>query len=91
MVIVIAAPEFSATIQINATAEVDETGNSGTVDYSYTAVLPDGSVADSGTGSVTISRLPIQGLDAEGTPIPNFPTWNPNQEGEGTPEATPSA
>ncbi|HKG24105.1 MAG TPA: hypothetical protein VKB09_00575 [Thermomicrobiales bacterium] len=83
MVIVIAAPEFSATIQIKATAEVDETGNSGTADYSYTAVLPD--------GSVTITRLPIQGLHAEGTPISNFPTWNPNQEGEGTPEATPSA
>jgi hypothetical protein len=90
LVIVIADPQFSATIQINATVEIDATGNSGTADYTYTAVLPDGTVAESGSGSVTIARLPVQGLDAKGTPIAGFPTWNPNQD-QGGAEASPAA
>ena len=92
MVIMIADPQFSATVQINVTVAIDASGDAGTADYSYTVVLPNGSVADSGKGAVTITRMPVQPLDAAGTPMAEFPTWNPNQgEGGATPEATPSA
>ena len=90
MVLIVSSEEFNATIQINVAVSVDASGNNGTADFTYTAVLADGSVAESGDGHVTISRLMVQPLDAQGTPIPNFPTWNPNAE-NGTPEATPSS
>ena len=91
MVLIVASEDFNATIQINVEVSIDASGNNGTADFTYTAVLPDGSVADSGEGQVTISRLMVQPLDAKGTPIPNLPTWNPGAEEGGTPEATPSS
>lgn len=89
MILIVASPEFSASIQINVEVTIDETGNAGTGRYTYTAVLPDGTVAESGEGTVTVTRLGVQGLDSKGTPIAGYPTWNPN-EGNGTPEATPA-
>jgi hypothetical protein len=90
MILVVSSPEFTATVQINGTLTIDASGDTGSGDYSYTAVLPNGTVAESGTGTVTIARMPIQPLDAAGTPIASFPAWNPNA-GEGTPEATPES
>ena len=92
MVIPFADEEFYATIQINVSVSIDASGDSGTADYSYTAVLADGTVADSGMGSVTITRMPVQPLDAVGTPMAAFPVWNPSSgEGSENPEATPSS
>lgn len=95
LIIAIATPEFSATIQVNATFEVDTSGNTGTGAYSYTAVGADGTVFESYTGGAgTITRLPIQPLEAAGTPMADLPAWDPNQEedgGEEGAEATPSA
>jgi hypothetical protein len=95
LIIAISVPEFSATIQVNATFEIDTSGDAGTFAYSYTAVGADGTVFETYTdGSGTITRLPIQPLEAAGTPMPEIPTWNPNQEEGGEEEgaeATPGA
>ena len=88
-VILDATPEFTASIQINVTVTIDASGNSGTAPYSITGVMPDGSVVFSGTGSVTVARLPVQPLSAAGTPMAGFPAWNPAQaNGGATPVAT---
>jgi hypothetical protein len=92
MVLLVSEEDFAASIQINVVVTIDASGNSGTAEFTYTAVLADGTVADSGSGNVTISRLMVQPLDAMGTPMAGIPTWNPSaDEGEGTPEATPAS
>lgn len=90
MLLLVSDADFAASVQINVTVEIDATGDAGTGDYSYTAVLADGTVVDAGTGSVTVVRMPVQGLDAVGTPMAGFPTWTPNQDENGPPAATPA-
>lgn len=90
MILIISGDEFNASIQLNVEVSIDASGNSGTADYTYTAVLADGTVIDSGRGQGTISRLMAQPLEAMGTPIASFPTWNPSAE-EGTPVASPTS
>ena len=91
MVQLMSGEGFAGSVQINVVVTIDASGNSGTAEYTYTVVLADGSVADSGSGNVTISRLMVQPLDSMGTPIPGFPTWNPSADGGGTPESTPNS
>lgn len=92
MIVPLAFEDFYATIQINVTVSIDASGDSGIAEYTYTAVLADGTVGDAGTGSVAITRMPVQPLDAAGTPMAAFPVWNPSSgEGGENPEATPSS
>jgi hypothetical protein len=84
---------FGASVIIRATIEVDATGDAFTADYSYTAVGADGTVLDSGTGTVTGTRMGVEPVEAAGTPLAGMPTWTvPTDEGEAaTPAATPAA
>ncbi len=92
MVVPLTDGEFYATVQINVTVSIDASGDSGTADYTYTAVQSDGTVGESGTGSVTITRMSVQPLDAAGTPMAAFPVWSPSSGGGGeNPEATPGS
>jgi hypothetical protein len=80
-----AAQHFTGTIVIRGTAEVDASGDTFTAPYSYTVVQEDGTVLDSGTGTVTGTRLPIEPVDKKGSPLAGYPTVVPS------PEASPAA
>jgi hypothetical protein len=83
-------PGFSGIIVIRAAGEVSADGATFTAPYSVTGVGADGSVVFSDQGQVTAVRLPVEPVDAAGTPIAGFPTWTPEEEG--TPEAgTPTS
>ncbi len=90
-VILLSGPDFTASVQINVSVTIDASGNSGAAPYSLTVVLPDGTVVASDTGAVTVVRMPVQPLSAAGMPMAGYPTWNPDQNGGGTPVATPAS
>lgn len=91
MLIAVGGPGFAATVQVNATVSVDASGDAGAGEYSLTVVGADGAVLATETGTVAITRIPVQSLEAAGTPLPNLPTWTPDQEGGEGPAATPAA
>jgi hypothetical protein len=81
---------FEAIVVIRATGEVAADGATFTAEYSVTGQGPDGSVIFSDHGQVTGTRLPVEPVEAVGTPLAGFPTWTPSEEG--TPEAaTPTS
>jgi hypothetical protein len=82
--------QFAVTIQIRGDLTVDASGNSGSGTYSVTVVQSDGTLLDTDEGTVNLTRMSVESIDAKGTPMAGVPTWNPS-EGEGTPEATPAS
>jgi len=84
---------FAATLQINATAEIDAAGEGGSVDFCYMAVGADGTIYETTTGTATLARMPIQPLDAAETPMAVIPTWDPTEgeDDDHAAEATPAA
>jgi hypothetical protein len=76
---------FSGIIVIRATGEVDADGATFTAPYSITGQGADGTVIFSDQGQVTAVRMPVEPVEAMGTPLAGFPTWTPSEEG--TPEA----
>ena len=73
-------------VAVRSTGEVDAGGAALAGPHSFTVVLADGTVAASGRARSTATRLPIEPIEAEGTPLGGFPTWTP-----ATPEtATPT-
>jgi hypothetical protein len=66
VVFTITGEGFAATLQINATAEIDAAGEGGSVDFCYMAVGADGTIYETTTGTATLARMPIQPLDAAG-------------------------
>jgi hypothetical protein len=81
---------FSGIIVIRASGEVSADGATFTAPYSVTGQGADGTVIFSDQGQVTAVRLPVEPVEAMGTPLAGFPTWTPSEEG--TPEAgTPTS
>lgn len=74
-------------LAIRSTGEVDEGGNTLDSPYSFTVVAPDGTVMASGQGMSRYTRLPIEPIEAGGTPLSGFPTWTPAPPTDATPTA----
>ncbi len=62
--------------------EVDATGDTFTSPYSYTLVMAGGTVVEFGQSTVRVTRVPVEPIEAEGSPPAAVPTWT-----VGTPEA----
>ena len=75
LVIPIGGEEFSGTVTIRGTIEMDEGGDNFNSPYSYTVVAADGTVVDAGQGEVEGTRIDVEPLEAEGTPLAAIPTW----------------
>ena len=80
-------PENGGTIIVRSTPEVDESGMNLTGTDSVTIVAPDGSVMASFPGSSAGVRLPIEPVEAGGTPLPGIPTWTPAPPSAATPSS----
>lgn len=78
-------PANEGTIVVRSTGEVDETGMSQTGTYTVTIVAPDGSVMTTISGDSIGVRLPIEPVEAGGTPLPGIPTWSPVPATDATP------
>ena len=74
-------------VVVRSTAEIDEGGDALAGPYSFTVVAADGTVLASGEASSTAVRLPIEPIEAGGTPLAGFPTWTPAPP----PAATPTS
>jgi hypothetical protein len=72
---------------VRSTGEVDEGGNTLDSPYSFTVVAADGTVLASGQGMSHYSRLPIEPIEAEGTPLAGMPTWEAAPSTAATPPA----
>ena len=78
-------PANEGTIVVRSAPEVDETGMNLTGPYTVTIVAPDGSVMATIPGDSTGVRLPIEPMEAGGTPLPGIPTWTPVPPADATP------
>ena len=72
-------------VVVRSTAEIDEGGDALAGPYSFTVVAADGTVLASGEASSTAVRLPIEPIEAGGTPLAGFPTWTPAPPADATP------
>ncbi len=63
---------------------VDATGDRWTCDCTYTIVAADGTVLDAGRSSSEGVRIPVEPVEAMGTPLAGAPLWGP------APVATPT-
>lgn len=72
-------------VVVRSTAEVDEGGDMLAGPYSFTVVGADGTVMASGQASSTAVRLPIEPVEAGGTPLAGIPTWEPAPPTAATP------
>lgn len=72
--IILATEEENAlSIAIRGTMEVDASGDTATVDYSFTVVAADGTVYFADSGSAPASRIPVEGPELVGSPVAGFP------------------
>jgi hypothetical protein len=78
-------PGFAGIIVIRALGEVAVDGATFTAPYTVTGVGADGSVVFTDQGEVSAVRVPVEPVEAGGTPIAGFPTWTPEDEGTPTP------
>ncbi len=67
--------------------EVHATGDTFTSPYSYTLVRADGTVVESGQSTVQATRVPVELIEAEGSPPAAVPTWIVAPPKAGTPAA----
>jgi hypothetical protein len=79
--------DFAGTVVIRATVEVDATGETFAGPYSYTVVAADGTVVDAGRDMARGTRIPVEPVEAGGTPLAAVPTWTPATPAPGTPPA----
>jgi hypothetical protein len=70
---------------IRTTGEVDEAGATYTATATVTIVGPDGTVVGGFPTTPKGVRLPIEDVEAGGTPLPSFPTWTAEPPVEATP------
>jgi hypothetical protein len=76
---------FAGSVVIRATVEVDAAGETFSGPYSYTVVAADGTVADAGRDTSRGVRIPVEPVEAEGTPPAAVPTWTPETPAAATP------
>ncbi len=70
---------------VRATLEVDETGMTYDGSSSISLVAPDGTVNGSFPATPHGMRMPIEPVEAGGTPLGGFPTWTPPPPAEASP------
>jgi hypothetical protein len=70
---------------IRTTAEVDDAGATYTGTASVTIVGPDRTVVGGFPTTPHGTRLPIEAVDAGGSPLAGFPTWTPEPPSDATP------
>lgn len=61
------------SIVIRGTMEIDASGDTGTLDYSFTVVALDGTVYFSASGTGSATRIPVEGPELVGSPVAGFP------------------
>ena len=84
-VVPIQEEDFAGHVIIRATLEVDAAGETFSGPYSYTIVAADGTVVDAGRDMARGTRITVEPVEAEGTPLAAIPTWMPEAAGAGTP------
>lgn len=84
---VIVSDDGAGSVVIRGSFEVDEAGETWTQPYSFTVVAADGTVLASGRDTARARRIPVEPVEAEGTPLAAVPTWTPATPEAGTPEA----
>ena len=84
-VIPVEEDDFAGSVIIRATLELDATGETFSGPYSYTVVAADGTVVDAGRDMVRGTRITVEPVEAEGTPLAAVPTWMPEAAGTPTP------
>jgi hypothetical protein len=77
--------DFAGSVIIRATLKLDATGETFSGPYSYTVVASDGTVVDAGRDLVRGTRITVEPIEAEGTPLAAVPTWMPEAAGTPTP------
>ena len=77
--------EAGPGVVIRGTIEVDEAGETWTGPYSFTIVGADGTVLGSGRNTAVSKRVPVEPVEAEGTPLEAVPTWMPAPSAGATP------
>jgi hypothetical protein len=75
--------DFVGTVVVRGTLNVDTQSDTATLTYSMTGVSSDGAVAFADMGTASLIRLPIESVDAIGSPVAGYPT--------AAAEATPSS
>jgi hypothetical protein len=76
---------YRANVVIRAALEVDEPGNAFTARYSYTETAPDGTVVRSLDSVANGVRIPVEPVEAAGSPLAGFPTVAVPSSGTPTP------
>jgi hypothetical protein len=84
-VIPIQEEDFAGHVIIRATLELDAAGETFSGPYSYTIVASDGTVVDAGRDMARGTRITVEPVEAEGTPLAAIPTWMPEATAAGTP------
>lgn len=77
--------DFAGSVIIRATLELDAAGETFSGPYSYTVVAADGTVVDAGRDMARGTRITVEPVEAEGTPLAAMPTWMPEATAMGTP------
>jgi hypothetical protein len=77
--------DFAGSVIIRATMDLDATGETFSGSYSYTVVAADGTVVEAGRDMVRGTRITVEPVEAEGTPLAAVPTWMPEAAAAGTP------
>ncbi len=67
--------------------EGEATGDTFTSPYSYTLVTVGGTVVEFGQSTVRATRVPVEPIEAEGSPPAAVPTWIVSPPKAGTPAA----
>lgn len=75
----------SSSFVIRTRGEGDEAGATYSATATVTIVGPDGSVVGGFPTTPKGVRLPIEDVEAGGTPLPGFPTWTVEPPVEATP------
>jgi hypothetical protein len=75
---------YQSYVVIRASVEVDASSDAFTARYSYTVVAPDGSILDAFEGTTEGVRVPVEPVEAGGSPLAGFPVV------QVSPEATPA-
>ncbi len=77
--------ESGPSVVIRGSLKVDEAGETWTQPYSFTIVDADGTVLGSGRNTAVARRVPVEPVEAEGTPLAAVPTWTPGTSEIATP------
>jgi hypothetical protein len=70
---------------VRTAVDVDDAGMAYSGTSSITLVNPDGSIQGTFPATPRANRMPIEPVEAGGTPLAGFPTWTPSPPAEASP------